>query len=62
MSTMERSVYGANGEVTVTVTDGVKVVVGVNGESSNPKRHATSLTPDEARKLAKLLNAAADFA
>lgn len=63
---MDRKIIGDGGEVTVYV--GEKqigppiVIVGINGKSHNPDRHATTLTADEARRLAKLLNAAADIA
>lgn len=60
---MKRIVHWAEQTVSIDVgEEHPSITLGINGKSSNPDRHAISLTPGKAREIAKLLNAAADLA
>lgn len=60
---MKRIVHWADQTVSIDISEGSPTIcLGINGKSSNPDRHAISLTPAKAREIAKLLNAAADLA
>lgn len=60
---MKRIIHWADQTVSVDVSEEhASITLGINGKSYNPDRHAINLTPAKAREIAKLLNAAADFA
>lgn len=48
-------------QVEIIVTEGGTIVFALDGKSTNPDRHATGLTADDARAIAAALNAAAEF-
>lgn len=62
---MDRKIRGDGGVVTLWCSDSaslpVTIILGIDGKSSNPDRHAITLSPAKARELARLLNAVADL-
>lgn len=56
---IEKKIFVDSDSVTLAMTP--IIVLGINGKSQNPDRHAICLTASKARELAKLLNAAADL-
>lgn len=62
---MDRKVKGEGGEVTLYTGDmeGMPpvIIMGINGKSRNQDRHAITLTAQQARSIAKMLNAIADL-